>query len=116
MTPSFLNHKKILCGVSQGSILGPLLFLVYVNDLYISSKSLQFILFADDTNIFLSGKDLKSIFLTLNKELEKVSEWFRANKISLNASKTHYIAFMKPSQSDDIPLKLPPLSVKKPYY
>ena len=57
------------------------------------SQILRFLLFADDTNIFISGKDLSVLFRTLDSELMKLSDWFRANRLSLNISKTHYIIF-----------------------
>ena len=101
--------KRIVCGVPQGSILGPLLFLIYVNDLCKTSKLFDFILFADDTNLFYSHKNLKALFETVNNELNLVNDWFIANKLSLNAKKTKYILFCKRSKLDDLPLKLPAL-------
>ena len=70
---------SILCGVPQGSILGPLLFLLYINDLPQCSPNLQFIMFVDDTNIIYSDKDYKSLESTLNNELNHISNWFKLN-------------------------------------
>lgn len=77
----------IRCGVPQGSILGPLLFLIYINDLSRCSSILQFIMFADDTNIIYSHHDPKLLELTLNEELKIISNWFKLNKLSLNIKK-----------------------------
>ena len=92
------NFKKsvyldILCGVSQGSILGPLLFLIYVNDLYKRSEKLNPIMFADDTNLFLSDINVDDLFSDMNCELNKISLWFKANKLSLKLTKTKYYLF-----------------------
>ena len=80
-------------GVPQGSILGSILFLLYINDIHRTSLILSFILFADDTTILFSSKDLKTLFDTINKELISLSVWFRVNKLSVNISKTNYILF-----------------------
>ena len=83
----------VTCGVPQGSILGPLLFLIYVNDLYKASNELTPIMFADDTNIFISDKNIPKLFLKMKGELEKLSVWFKANKLSINVKKTKYSIF-----------------------
>ena len=90
---SCLNN--VTRGIPQGSILGPLLFILYVNDIVNSSTLLNFILFADDTNLFHSGQNLATLTHAVNGELIKVSNWFRSNKLSLNVKKTNYIIFGK---------------------
>ena len=70
-------------------------FILYINDLHNVSKILNFILFADDTNIFLSGKNLDEICNVMTSELKKLDTWFKVNKLSLNVSKTNYMIFGK---------------------
>ena len=81
------------CGVPQGSILGPLLFLIYINDLANVSDLLSKILFADDTSLFYSHSDPKTLMKVVNEELEKIAKWFKINKLSLNIKKTNFILF-----------------------
>ena len=97
--------QNILCGVPQGSILGLLLCLLYVNDLP-NSSVLEPIMFADDKNLFFEHTDLRILFSMVNGELKRIYEWFNANKPSLNADKTKYSLFHKPSNSDDLSLLL----------
>ncbi len=94
----------ISCGVPQGSSLGPLLFLLYVNDIHTSSDSALFFSFADDTNLFLSNKDIKDLVEEANLELTKVNDWISANKLSLNLTKTKFIVFHPHQRTDYLPL------------
>ena len=87
------SMKAIKCGVPQGSILGPLLFLVYINDLVSICKHTAPFLFADDTNLFKNGNNLDVMVDSLNTELNEISIWLKVNKLSLNIKKTHYMVF-----------------------
>ena len=82
------SYHSILCGVPQGSILGPLLFLLYINDLNNVSKLIDLVLFADDSHLFLSHKHSDVLAVnTLTSGLEKLSHLFKANKLSQNLKK-----------------------------
>ena len=81
------------CGVPQGSILGPLLFIIYVNDISQISYNANVTLFADDTSIFFDDDNIDMLYNTICNELPKFTDWFAVNKLSLNIDKTNYIVF-----------------------
>ena len=81
------NTQTVNIGVPQGSVLGPLLFLLYINDFQFVSNELHAIIYADDTNLFLAGDNVDILCNTLNTELKKVSSWFACNKLKLNIAK-----------------------------
>ena len=83
--------KPISCGVPQGSILGPLLFLIYINDLPCSLNCSKARMFADDTNITVTANCFSDLENMVNNELESIEQWLIANKLSLNVVKTEYL-------------------------
>ena len=85
--------QTIKCGVPQGSILGALLFILYINDLPNASKLTQPLLFADDTSIFYSHSDPSCLQSVLNEELQNFDVSLKCNKLSVNIKKTNYIVF-----------------------
>ena len=87
------GQQLIKCRVPQGSILDPLLFLVYITDLCIVCKSTEPVLFADDTNLFSSGSNASSLQDGVNNDLAIIAEWLKVNKVSLNIKKTHFMCF-----------------------
>ena len=91
-------------GVPQGSILGPLLFLIYINDLPNISTKLSFIQFADDTTLYLQGSSLTDMFNIMNEEINIISQWLKVNKLVLNISKTNYMVMS--SKKTKIPKNL----------
>ena len=89
---------NVTCGVPQGSVLGPLLFLIFINDLPNSTSVLSY-LFADDTNIYFEPENLDKLQRIVNNELKKVKQWLDVNKLSLNIDKTNFIIFKSPQHS-----------------
>ena len=87
------GERELCCGVPQGSVLGPLLFILYTNDLPACLQHASGILFADDTTIYYSHKDLKLIHKAITMDMACLEDWFKANKLSLNISKTNYVIF-----------------------
>jgi hypothetical protein len=83
----------IVCGVPQGSILGPLLFLLYMNDVVQCSSLAKPVLFADDTNLIIDHLHLHELIARVNSELQIIAKWFITNKLSLNVEKTKFIIF-----------------------
>jgi hypothetical protein len=79
------------CGILQGSVLGPLFFLLHVNDMVRATGELGFVLFADDTNLFAEGQDPAGLFERVNGGLSELGRWFRCNRLTLNLKKTKYV-------------------------
>ena len=85
------QHRNVTCGIPQGSILGPLLFILHINDLPMGLNHCKVSMYADDTLLYCEGTDLNELCSKVNKDLKYVNLWLKQNKLSLNIAKTEYI-------------------------
>ena len=93
-------------GVPQGSILGPILFLVYINDLSNVFKKFKVVLFADDSSFYIIGNNIDSLIIAANSELDKFYEWTLSNRLSIHLDKTKFILFSNKKTKNTLPLFL----------
>ena len=100
------NPTTISCGIPQGSVLGPVLFLLYINDFNQSSDLFDFHLFADDANLFYRHKSLSILESDINNELVNINTWLCANKLSLNIKKSNFVLFHPPQRKITLQVKL----------
>ena len=107
------DFLEVNSGVPQGSILGPVLFLVYINDIVNAINYFSIRLFADDTSLTVAGKDLDLLLQRVNSELPAIYKWFCSNRLTLNLSKTKYLVF-QPRQKINSNLH-PPLKIADQY-
>ena len=101
------NSYEVVYGTPQGSCLGPLIFLIFTNDLHLNVDYCQCILFADDTTIYITHNDLRYMEWCVQMDLNKLGDWFRANKLTLNANKSNCILFhVKKNKTSPISLRV----------
>ena len=92
--------SDITCGVPQGSVLGPLLVLIYNSDIYTSAPNVSFHLFPDGKCLLYSNKKLKRLETSVNVALNNISNWLKANKLTLNVKKSHLLIFSINKKND----------------
>lgn len=104
---------KINCGIPQGAVLGPELFILYINDLSKVSKALKSVLFADDTNVFFASYNLKELVSMIEIEMGKLNNWFAQNRLSLNLDKTKIMFFGNLKENEEANLKIQGISIER---
>ena len=105
-TVAYSNRHRVNYGIPQGSCLGPLIFLIFTNDLYLQLDHCSCILFADNTTIYYTHKKITYIKYCIEHDLQKLTQWFRANKLTLNSQKTECVVFSSNSKPCQIKLEL----------
>lgn len=107
------STKEITLSVPQGSLLGPALFNIYINDLTSITKRLKTILYADDSCLYLAHNDISTAINLINNELKVIGNWFTSNKLTLNYDKSHFLVFSrrKNSQFNMEPIKINNISI-----
>lgn len=103
----------IRTGVPQGSILGPLLFILYINDIVNVSRDVDLLLFADDTNVFLYDADINQLSIRANKALLDISNWFKLNRLSVNIKKCNFILFSTKQTKVDIKINIDKFEIER---
>ena len=93
------NKEPMKYGVPQGSVLGPLLYLIFCNDLHKCIEKCKVIMFADDTTLYKTHRNLKYLVQCINQDFNILADWFYANKLSLNVAKTNYMVFRPKSKT-----------------
>lgn len=104
--------KYVEYGVPQGSILGPLLFILYINDIGTILKKSKYHLFADDTVVYVSGTNVTRLVETLNSELKNLSNWLTANKLKLNVEKTKAMVLSRDKDMGQLDIRIDRQSVE----
>ena len=89
----YSSTKIISSGVPQGSVLGPILFLIYINDIVCASTKFKFTIYADDTTLLMADKNLQNLHTNLSNEISRVHQWIKVNRLKLNVNNTNYILF-----------------------
>ena len=104
--------KPLNYDVPQGSTLGPILFLLYINDFGSALNEIKYIQFADDTTLFNSYNDINDLNIKINLELSKIYKWLTVNKLSLNVSKTKYMIISN-RQTPDVNIKIQDINLER---
>ena len=102
----YSSYHELDYGTPQGSCLGPLLFIIFINDLPLSTEYCLSLLFADDTTLLHSHQDLEILKTQLEQDIKTLMDWFKANKLTLNLSKTEIVLFSAQSTSMDVTLNI----------
>ena len=113
MRDTISNNRSIDCGILQGSIIGPKLFILHINDICNISKIPKFTLFKDDTNIFYSNIDIDISHKQINNEPNRLHAWFNVSKLSLNISKTSYMMFSNSKSTQTFSISINCVNIRR---
>ena len=107
------GNLEIKCGIPQGSVLGPKLFILFLNDICDVSTLLHFVLFADDTNFYCSANNIDELIQKMEQEMVKLKKWFDINKLSLNLKKTKFMVFSKRKKTENMVLSMAGTNIER---